>query len=445
MAWGTGSVPEQAPHPASTDLDDRLLPAATHLTDERSHDVVAPAVTAAGGVLHRLDPVQVLYRPGRELVVQYQASVSWGQGAATDETLLAGTTTDGAPPGTMPVVADDPDRGALEVGVWRYPFDPELPGLAGAVVAAEVSALLGSTQPPRLTVVSYRPCRRAVVRAAWDDHEVYVKVIRPEGTAALVERHRRLLAAGLPVPEVLAVDPDRGLVALHALPGADLRAALLGPTARPLPGGDALADLVAQIAAVDLGDAAAEARPTLVEAAPRHAAMLRLVAPHLGERLDVLLDLITAGAPAGVEPAVRTVHGDLHEAQLRIDGDGRIVGLLDVDDAGPGEPLDDLARAIGHLVTLTVLAEPGSAPGVLARLRAHTDRVTVQVATRADPTELRRRVGASLIGLATGPFRSQSPGWEYDVGRLLEAAERSLEMRRPSDPPHEAPIAKREN
>ena len=78
---------------------------------------------------------------------------------------------------------------------------------------------------PTLELVGYRPLRRAVVRAERDGRTSWVKVLRPRagrgGAPDVLDRHSRLLAAGLPVPRVTASTPD-GLVVLDHLPGRPL-------------------------------------------------------------------------------------------------------------------------------------------------------------------------------------------------------------------------------
>src|SRR5690606_28833060 len=112
-------------------VDDALIPAAAHLLGDGAHDLVGAAVAHAHGDLRSLRPVQVQHRPGHELVVRYHAEVAWHGAEPRIETLLAATTRDGAPEGTLVLEAE-----GMQAGVWRYPFDPELPGLPDAVTPA---------------------------------------------------------------------------------------------------------------------------------------------------------------------------------------------------------------------------------------------------------------------------------------------------------------------
>jgi hypothetical protein len=393
-------------------VTDPLLPAAPYLTGVHARDVVAPAVETGGGVLESIEPRQVLYRPGRELVVSYSAIVSWRSGPSVSETLLAAATPTGEPPGTMPIEA-----GGLRVGVWRYPFDPYLVGLADAVTTGPVGELLGvAAADLTLTVRSFRPCRRAVVHARWPGGEVYIKVVPPAEVRRLIDAHAALLAGGLPVPEIIDTDEGRGVVVMRALTGTPLRSRLLEGQGA-VPDGQAIFDVVQGFAAISSDEAwaAGGEQVSLIKAAPRHAAMLAKVLPQTGDRLDALLARLDE---PGLPTEARLVHGDLHDGQLQVDDRGQIVGVLDIDRIGLGEPLDDLARFVGHAIALGELT-PDARPHVdqfASRLRHHLGGLV-------DRRELDRRVAAALIGLATGPFRSQMPSWPERVGDVLSLAE----------------------
>src|SRR5690606_33301400 len=59
-----------------------------------------------------------------------------------------------------------------------------------------------------------------------------------------------------------------------------------------------------------------------------------------------------AGGPA---PATQTVHGDLHLRQLLVEPDHpeHIIGILDIDTAGLGDPADDDGAIWAHLAVMT--------------------------------------------------------------------------------------------
>jgi hypothetical protein len=97
---------------------------------------------------------------------------------------------------------------------------------------------------------------------------------------------------------------------------------------------------------------------------------------------------------------------------------GRIVGLLDIDGAGAGLRIDDMANLIGHL-------------SVVSRARGwqRAEQIGAQwidlLDTRpdVDPVTLRARVAAVVLGLATGSFRVQEDQWPRHTYTRLNLAE----------------------
>ena len=403
-------------------IEDPLLPAAVHLTGDDAADVLRPALAAAGGELLACRVSHVQYRPESDLVVRYRCEVRRrGSCDSTTETLLAATTIAGPFAGTVPIEATTVDGTTLAAGVWRWPFDPILPDLATMVTphlaAGELRHLVGAA--PELEVVAYRPTERAVVRVRGDGREVYVKVVPPAVVGALIGRHAALSGAGLPVPRVLAAGD--GWIAMEALTGTTLRDRLKHGSAR-LPSPDGYRELLDALAGIDLPDAMPVR--SRVDDAPHHAAMLRTVLPDARGRLDGIVERLSAGPTAPRQ--VGTVHGDLHEAQLVVD-DRSVVGLLDIDDVGPGDPLDDVGTLVAHLRFRA--ATSGD-----RRIDAYADAVRSAVAADRDRADIDRHVAAVLVGLATGPFRIQQPEWEATTRRVLDLIDQHLSAVEAGDP-----------
>jgi aminoglycoside phosphotransferase (APT) family kinase protein len=399
-------------------IRDELLPALSVLLGAGARDVVGAGVRAAGGELLALKRRQVLYRPGRRAVVRYAATVRWAGGSAAPEELVAIVDVDGPPAGTLVVSAGD-----LAVGLLRYPEDPALPGLRSAVSPEVVAARLGvPAEMVTLDVRTYRPGRRAVVRARVGSRgrgaagfERYLKVVPPDELASLAAR-LAALDGHVPVPEVVATWPEDGTLVMTALVGRTIREVLLsGDRAAidALPDGGVLVDLLDRLPAPAVGPTGSVSRGPLARAVG-HAGLLAAVMPGERGRLEELIGRL--GQSVGTGPVTAT-HGDLHEAQLLVDG-SRVVGVLDVDGIGPGRRVHDLATLLGHLVALG-----DSVP----RRRAAIDRWrgSIQPAFEraVDPVELRRTTAAALVGLATGPFRVQAPAWRRQVRRRIASAE----------------------
>jgi Phosphotransferase enzyme family len=364
-------------------------------------ELLAAALDGYGSRLRTLQVTTVGVQPSGSAVVQYAADVDRADGRRTRETLAA-TTGDRIPDGAAVLAGH-----GVHVGVWRWPQDPALPALAAATDPVRLSASLRAAGVPRAGVPrirtrAYRPGRRAVLEIEGGGPRLFVKVVRPRAVAALRERHE-LLAAHVPVPRPLAATAD-GMVVLSECTGASLRSRLSGDL--PLPAPTELDELL-------------DALPPALLRMPRRAGHLERV-PHFtavlaatavtGEAERVRLDALAATlarADPGTHPAV-AVHGDFYDGQL-LCSEQRITGLVDVDTAGPGHRVDEWATLLAHL---SVLALHGTAAA-----RHYGARVLAHAEGRFARSELRPRVAAVVLGLATGPFRVQQAGW----GRLTRA------------------------
>lgn len=395
-------------------ITDPALPAAAVLLGDGATALVRAAVEASGGRLLGLRNEQVLYRPGVELKIRYSVEVAWAGAPPVKETFVAATHVDGPPDGTLHLEAD-----GMTVGLWRHPHDPGLPGLTTAAVPGAVEELLADLLPGpvALDVRVYRPGRRAVVEATTPAGRVFLKVVRPKRARELVARHEAL-ARTLPVPEVLLADLERGIVVLRAIEGASLRERLAAGRGR-LPDAEVFGALLDRLAVADLGDLSTRAaRRSSLAAADDHVAFLSTVLPTESERLARLREQL---GEATTEP-VEIVHGDLHEAQIIVGDDGSPVGLLDIDGVGVGARVDDLANLLGHLATYA-RTQADQAP----RIRAYATSLERRFAARVDADELHRRTAASVLGLATGPFRVQTDDWQRETRQRITLAQHHLD------------------
>jgi hypothetical protein len=308
------------------------------------------------------------------------------------------------------------DDGTTTVAAWRWPHDPSLPGLAAAVDRARVASLLddlgiggGSVQ---LRVRSYRPGRRAVIEATGRRGRLFLKVVRPASVEALHDMHRSL-ADHLPVPDSLGWTAE-GLLVLHGLRGRTLRDLLRsGRSEVPPPGAiDALLDRLPRELA------AGPRRKGLVADADRHAAAIGSALPSLRDQAAQLAADVRA-RPLATQPLV-PVHGDLYESQLLIDR-GRVTGLLDIDTAGAGHRADDLANLCAHLSVLALVADHTKV------IKRYGSELLAHAEGRFDPVDVRTRIAAAVIGLATGPFRVLERNVVASTARRLELARQWLD------------------
>ncbi|WP_413317068.1 phosphotransferase [Agrococcus sp. 1P02AA] len=297
-------------------------------------------------------------------------------------------------------VLGDPQR--PEARIWLHPADPRLPALAPASFPDAAATLMGRLgvsidRVPELLV--YRPGKRAMFRMRAGARDTYLKIVRPDASSSIVALQEALRGGGVPVPPITGWS-ELGIVLTETATGAPITSRLdaLDPE-RLL---DSIESLRAAMAAVDTGR---DARPSL---ALRHGWYTDRIAAALGRAIVDRAAAGSASASAGasdaevaaltdplalvtgmvasveasdlvVDEAVRcTVHGDLHVGQLFVDeGDASAIsGVIDIDTAGLGDPADDEAAFIGHLVASIALArgDAARAAGFTRLLDAAVDR-----------------------------------------------------------------------
>jgi len=212
---------------------------------------------------------------------------------------------------------------------------------------------------PDTELVAHRPERRAVVRHR--SRQVFTKVVPPERLDGLLTS-AGWRPDGVDVPSVLAVDRVAGTVTTAALPGSTLHeldhpdAVAIGPfdRSRALVAWRAAG---AAVAALHAGAPPSQARShgvadevevtrAWLERADRHGALApdrvagwwsQALAAH--RRLD-----------AGRAAPAATLHRDLHDKQVVVDGATGSAAVLDLDLVAIGEPALDLANLLVHLV-----------------------------------------------------------------------------------------------
>lgn len=362
-----------------------------------------PAFPALDAVLAPIvagrDPVAVYYYPGRTLQVVHQDERG---GLVTRDAVPAGATPDGLRPDAVPPDAVPPGErwdAALRCVVREFPHDPGLPALAAVV------AWLGATPQD---VLSYLPGSRAVLRSAAADGATVTKLGAPEPLRRNHDRHVALFRAGrrygLRLSEPLAIDPAGAWRRERLLPGSTLVRALEAG-ADPVMLAAGVADQLAALHAVPGGvvpQPVDHRAPVLLDRWGRKA--VRKVAralPGLEPRMRAVVERLAQWQPAGLaDPAAAgAVHGDLHVANLLVGPGGPV--LLDLDEAGLGDPELDLAVLTGRLLLVA-----GRVPGAL--------RAEVATFTRA----LVPRYDAEAAGRGRPALRPEVLAW-YLAGTML--------------------------
>ncbi len=386
-------------------VSDPAVPALEILIGAGAEPFLASALETVGSRLRSHQVSQVRYVPSRSVTVQYRADVTAASGKPEKATFVA--MSGRKVPDGVPIFGAD----GLEVAFWQYPNDPFLPGLALAADESRVSNLLerlgAAREPVELRQRAYRAGRRAVIEASGKSQRIFLKVVRPTAAAHLQQAHAEL-AQHIPVPHSLGWSEDQGIVAMQAMAGRTLRAALTGRSTK-VPSGT---DILGLLSLLPAPDSQSKTVRGPHQRAAEHAVLLGAVAPTLAGRLSALVERLEQVGPESAAP----VHGDFHSSQILIDG-SKIVGVVDVDTAGVGERANDLAGLLGHLSTMALdLPAKRDIERYGATLIRQFDQVV-------DPVGLRLRVASVVLGLATGPFRVQERRWHDNTERRVSLAE----------------------
>jgi len=388
-------------NPRTSRLHDPLIPGVAVLLEEGIPAPLEAVAAELSGDLKSAEAIQATWWPGRTITVRYRARFEGGQIPGEHQLVaVAGDIPDGA------MIVEG--GGGAQIGLWRVPFDPQLPGLASALDPGTTGALLDDLGldpgKVRTRLRAYRPGKRAVVEVTRPSGSVFLKVV-PTTEVQRLHRVHQLLVQHLPVPHSLGYSPDLGIIALQTLPGTTLRDRL---TARgPLP---SPASLDALLAALPKPEKTWKTGSPIGRL-PRLAGLLATLLP---EQDAMINELVGAIGEETFTPD-HSVHGDFYEAQVMA-VKNKITGLLDFDTFGWGRAADDPATMIGHLAVL-------SAGHNDPRLRSFAAEVLQRADSRLDSADLRRRVAAVITSLATGPFRVQRANWpEATADRLALAA-----------------------
>ncbi|UKJ63967.1 aminoglycoside phosphotransferase family protein [Cellulosimicrobium cellulans] len=416
------------------------------LTAPEAGELLAVALGADGASLDTWRVHQVHARPGAEVTVGYDVVARRALPARRDaepvtvdaaEYLLA-TTAPLSPDAVGPGVVRLAD-GPRVVHVWRHPNDPLLPGLAAACDAGELTrrlavsgALASGEAVESVTMVAYRPLRRAVLRARTSSRTLYVKVVRPDRARALVRRHDLFRSTTVSAPRCLAWDDD-GVVVLEEARGPSLAQHLAALDPAEQPGAIDPRELLRALDALPARATTLRRRPAWAERVEHYAASALAVHGLDADRVDRVARAVrTAVATRDPGPVVAT-HGDFYEANVLLDvpaapgdpasrGRARVGVLLDVDTLGPGHRVDDLACLVAHLAVL-----PSLAPGVYGGVGALVDRCLAVFDVRVDPVALRARAAGVVLSLTTGAASGDlADAWLRVAEELLDAAPGTL-------------------
>ncbi len=352
------------------------------LTGPGGPEVARRALAALGAPSAGLPVLgRVHHRPGSD------TTVGFGVGApGASETTVWITDADVAAPLVEP---------GTPLRAWVHPGDPRLPGLARAMDPAAVAGWLASEGRGAVAceLLSYRPLRRAVVRVTAGGRRFYVKLWTPAKADGLIARHRVLDAAG--VGPRIAAELEPGVLVVHDADGVTLaqRLAEWNATSEPLP---AASEVIALLDRLPDALLAFPVRDAWTDRADFHGAAAAAALPECADEIGRIVTRLGAVLRSRPEAPRVPTHGDFYEANVLVSGT-RFASVIDVDTAGPGRRVDDLACLLGHLAVL-----PDLSPQHYRRVGRVTRAWASEFERHVDPGELRARTAGVILSLIAG-------------------------------------------
>lgn len=456
------STASQHASPESTDQRDAaelaaLLPAIPHLVTQLG------GRTVPGTWNYQEHRIRIQHRPGAGISALYRMPAGTGfaeLGVSTEKIVSSEIASikiypnrkkDQRPGTNLEATSASAEYDpAVTVSGWIHPHDPMLPALAVAIDDLKVSKFWGHGEIlKQLSTIAYRPLRRAVLRATFIsrgplriERTIFLKVGRPEASAALLARHQLMEQSNVPVPRVLipemANESLLGIVALEQAQGEGLSVVLRradqsqktdnagAQVANPklmLPVPEQFIALLDELPEAIMG---LPARPAWSDGLHRYARAAILALPQHRQRIRVLQEQIELFLGSSDRGKLVPTHGDFYVANILLKG-GNISALLDLDSLGPGYRVDDLACFLGHLAILPTIGQKNlSAVGALESYGEVFERTV-------DPLALWARSAAVALTLIAGA-RTAGTQWVAAAEARLQVAEELLaraEHRRP--------------
>lgn len=296
--------------------------------------------------------------------------------------------------------------------VWSFPADRRLRGLSRVLEPRRTARWIDESaifrpyvvrlRPSTIVLRRYKPERRAVLQmnaklrgpqGAREVRQVGLRVLPVKRAAQVIETRWQLqnAAPGLPIPPLFAWEAKTGVLLEPWFPGV-----AVAPD--DYSHAHTTGALVARLHAIPSIRQRALERPSV------NTLDVLLVHPGLADmyRPD----------PAPL-PACGWTHGDLHADQVLL-GDAPI--LLDLDEARPGHPAEDLASFLAD--ALTEDGEAAWPATVAALLEGHRSAGGPPV----DETLLRAEIARHLVQRAAAGIRRLESGALDKARRLLERA-----------------------
>lgn len=354
---------------------------------------------------------------GDGFIVGVRAELATADGVRSTDVYID-TSTQGVLASPEAALTDSAGRNAI---AWEYPADPALPALTAMSFPEAAGQTLSKfgveASGAVLTLEAYRPGKRAVFRIDTAQERYFAKVVRPSAAAEIDALHQAFLSAGVHVPESLG-HSSAGLLLLRRLLGENAAAHI-----RAIAAGHGFLDGLAQLSdAMSRVPLRRRARQSLAIRADWYAERMREQIPHLAPEAAAVIPLITHRYAADPPGHPVTIHGDLHLGQLFVDPavPTRILGVLDIDTAGLGDPADDYGALYGHI---RVSAAETEAVDDVATAQAYS-ALASSIVSGFTGSRVRAIAATHLIGhaLAVGS-RGTAAGHAVAAGLVAEARE----------------------
>ena len=298
-----------------------------------------------------------------------------------------------------------------EVQIFRFPDDPELPGLARAADPESALSLVKKhvmAIPPRrirVEVIRYRPRSHAVLRHRLGKARFYARIMKPAAMPALMDATELIARSSFSVPRIAGYWPDGAVIWTSEIPGENLRQYI---RVGKQPDTDALLEGLESLWAIPA--ASGNGRP--FDLSGRYRGAKREIKNAVRDHEDARREF--GRAVAALEPFIQswrpegTAHNDFYDDQMLVLPDGRLV-LVDFEETGPGDPMLDVGNFLAHL---RWSAMTGSTKRATAKMEYHgifKDAALVRFGW--DERELALREGICLFRTCVFPVLRPRPDW----------------------------------
>ena len=310
--------------------------------------------------------------------------------------------------------------------VFRFPDDPELPGLAQVCDPEAAMGLIKKhvmTIPPRrirAEVIRYRPGSHAVLRHRLGKARFYARAMKPAAMPVLLDAAELVARSQFGVPRIAGYWREGAVVWTSEIPGENLRQNIRAGK-QPDPG--TLLDGLQSLWAIP------------VETCPRHP--FGLAGRYRGAKREIRPAVLEhddarrayRSAVKALDPFIESwrptslAHNDFYDDQLLVLPDGHMV-LVDFEETGPGDPLLDVGNFLAHLGWSSTTGSAERAAAKEAYRKTFRDAALGRFGW--DEHELALREAVCLFRMCVFPVIRPDPDWLAKLERGLTLVNETL-------------------